>query len=221
MNKIDISKSALLLIDLQKEPGTSDVLRMKEIITKTRQVIESGRKAGIPIVYTRHINRSDALGLSAGEPLDENGHPLYYRSNTSNINIFDEIAPLDADVVIDKHRYSGFFDSSLDMILKSLGVKHIFIGGVLTEACVLATSLDAHARDYQVNVIKDICGSTNEGGHMSAILTMANWIYDINIFDALNVRKFMLGDDAEFWHSKSPESLSFNPESFRETYNKI
>ncbi|MEI2472692.1 isochorismatase family protein [Peribacillus frigoritolerans] len=46
----------------------------------------------------------------------------------------------------------------------------MIIGGVLTDCCVLATVLDAYYRDYQVNLVKDICETTILDAHMSAIL---------------------------------------------------
>ncbi|SIS04671.1 Isochorismatase family protein [Peribacillus simplex] len=70
----------------------------------------------------------------------------------NSIEIIDEIKPHKNDIIIDKYRYSGFYESSLDLMLKSLDIKHLIIGVVFTDWFVLATVLDTYYRDYQVNL---------------------------------------------------------------------
>lgn len=221
MEEPDTRNTALLLIDLQNEPGTSDVPNMETILNNATLLINACREAGIPIIYTRHINRADAIGVSDGEPLDDSGRPVYYNSHSENIKISAELPVSEKDIIVDKHRYSGFFESSLEMVLKSLDVKHLLLGGVLTDVCVLTTAFDAYARNYQVNLIKDICGSTSEGSHMSSVVTMANWIYDINVYDTNNLIKKIQKKDHYTWKSKHPDSLGYSARQLKETYEKL
>ena len=218
---MDFNKTALLLIDLQKEEGTSEIEDMGGILKRASKLIEDCREKGIPIIYTRHINRADAGGLAAGEPLDENGEPIYYHSKTSSIEIADEITPAQGDIIIDKYRYSGFYESNLELVLKNLGMKHLVVGGVLTDCCVLSTVMDAYYRDYQVNIVKDICGTTSEGAHMASILMMANWIYNLQIYDTDQFRNMMNGDGYEVWETDNPDELPFTPENIRKIYSRL
>ncbi|WP_246811892.1 cysteine hydrolase family protein [Oceanobacillus polygoni] len=216
-----MKKTALLLIDLQKEGGTSDVVGMDGILQNTAELIRACRTMKIPVIYTRHINRSDAVGLANGEPLNEDGTPSYYNSNTDSIEIPDMIKPEATDIIIDKYRYSGFYESNLDLMLKGLGVKHLILGGVLTDVCVLATAMDAYYRDYQINIVEDMCGTTTEGAHMAAMLMMANWIYDIKIFETKQLRKKMNGENYQLWESTAPDQLQFSPENIKEVFSKL
>ncbi|MBA9028409.1 cysteine hydrolase family protein [Peribacillus huizhouensis] len=218
---MDMKKTALLLIDLQKESGTSNVVGMNDIVKNAKTLVSICRKHGIPIIYTRHISRADAIGLANKEPVNENGEPIYYHSGTDTIEIIDEIKPQENDIIVDKYRYSGFYESSLDLMLKSLDVKHLIIGGVLTDCCVLATVLDAYYRDYQVNLVKDICGTTTTGAHMAATLMMANWIYDLKVYDTTHIVKRLIGEEHHGWEATCPDQLQFSPNNLKEIYSKL
>lgn len=218
---MDISKTALLLIDLQKEEGTSAIARMDQILEKTSKLAKQCRKKGIPVIYTRHINRGDGIALANKEPVNEQGEPLYYHSSTRSIEVADEVKPENQDIIIDKYRYSGFFESNLELILKSLDVKHLIIGGVLTDVCVLSTALDAYYRDYQINIVKDMCGTTTEGAHMAAMAMMGNWIYDVKIYDAKEMEKKLTGETHHVWSSSAPDELQFTPDNLRDIYGNL
>src|SRR5690625_7711369 len=88
---MDQSKTALLLVDLQKEEGTSEVAGMSNILDKASSLAKMCRKKGIPVIYTRHINRADGIALANKEPVNEQGQPLDYHSNTKTIEIADEV----------------------------------------------------------------------------------------------------------------------------------
>ncbi|MFJ7727823.1 cysteine hydrolase family protein [Neobacillus sp. NPDC097160] len=218
---MDLKKTALLLIDLQKESGTSDVVGMSDVIQNADILIRACREKGIPIIYTRHIGRADGVGLANKEPVNELGEPIYYHAGTETIEIIDELRPQKKDIVLDKYRYSGFYESSLDLMLKSLDVKHLIVGGVLTDCCVLATVLDAYYRDYQVNLVKDMCGTTTEGAHMASILMMANWIYDLKVYDTGQIARQLNDEDYHVWGSSNPDELQFSPENVREVFAKL
>ncbi|MFF2856368.1 cysteine hydrolase family protein [Peribacillus sp. NPDC058002] len=216
-----MKKTALLLIDLQKESGTSNVVGMNDIVQNAKTLVHTCRQQGIPVIYTRHISRGDAIGLANNEPLNKQGEPIYYHSDMDSIEIIDEIKPHKNDIIIDKYRYSGFYESSLDLMLKSLDIKHLIIGGVLTDCCVLATVLDAYYRDYQVNLVKDICGTTTLGAHMSATLMMANWIYDLKVYDTDQIVKMLSGEKHHVWETHSPDQLQFSPDNLKKIYSKL
>ena len=214
-------KIALLLIDLQNEGGTSNVVGMDRILRNTALLIKSCREMNIPIIYTRHINRADAIGLANKEPLNDQGEPLYYHDKTDSIEVADIIKPEPQDIIIDKYRYSGFYESSLDLMLKSLGVEHLIIGGVLTDVCVLSTVMDAYYRDYQVSLVEDMCGTTTEGAHMAAVLMMANWIYDLQIYETAQLCKRINKEEYHVWESSEPDELQFSPDNIRDVFFRL
>src|SRR5699024_5117737 len=140
---MNIKETALLLIDLQKESNFG-LQHMDEVMKKTEDVIAACRELNIPIIYTRQINRNDGIGLSKGEQLNADGTPFYYNETKGNHEIMEEIAPEAGDIVIDKHRWSAFYETNLDLVLRSLGVKHLIVGGVVTDGCVMTTVYDAY-----------------------------------------------------------------------------
>ncbi|WP_277673536.1 cysteine hydrolase family protein [Piscibacillus halophilus] len=214
------SKTALVLIDLQKESNFG-INNMDRVIQNTKEIIKTSKASNIPVIYTRQINRFDGIGLSIGEPLNVDGTPYYYNSDTEQVDIFDEIKPDKDDIVIDKYRWSAFHETSLDLILRNLGVTDIIIGGVVTDGCLMTSTFDAYFRDYKIHLIEDMCGASNEGAHMSAMITMANWIYNLKIYNTNNMKKKINGEQHNFWEANKVDSLKFTPETLREQYKKI
>ncbi|MTI81815.1 MAG: cysteine hydrolase [Firmicutes bacterium] len=217
---MDLNKTALVLIDLQKE-GNYGILGIDEVIKNTKKITECCRSLNIPVIYTRQINREDAVGLSYADPLNEHGEPVYYHSGTDAIEIFDDIKPLENDIVIDKYRWSAFYETSLDLILKSLNVKHLLIGGMVTDGCLMTSVFDAYFRDYQINLIKDICAATNTGAHMSSILIMCNWVYGMRVYDADELVKKLNGKEHHVWEWTEADQLKFSPENMKEIFAKL
>ncbi|TMN21678.1 cysteine hydrolase family protein [Lentibacillus cibarius] len=217
---LDTTKTALIIIDMQNE-SQFGIHGVDNIVDSTSKLIAECRKHNIPIIYTRQINRLDAVGLSKQEPLNQDDEPVFYHSGTDAIDIIDAIQPESHDIVIDKYRWSGFYQTDLDLILRSMGIKHIILGGVVTDGCVMTSVFDAYFRDYQVNLVKDICGATNEGAHMSSILTMANWIYNLAIFNSSEMIKKLSGQTYTFWESTYPDQLQFTPENLRDVFARL
>lgn len=216
---MDKKKTALVLIDIQNE-SQYGVQGLEEVVKNTKSLIDECRSQGVPVIYTRHINRADGIGLSYKEPLDES-KPVFYCTGTDAIEVIKDIAPQDGEIVIDKYRWSSFYDTSLDVMLRSLKVKHLLVGGLVTDGCLMTTVFDGYFRDYEINLIKDISATTNEGAHMASILIMANWVYGMKIFDTSEVIKSLKGKDYHVWESKQPDELHFTPENMREVFAKL
>lgn len=212
--------TALVLIDLQKESNFG-LEGMDSVTSKTNDVIQACRKLDIPIIYTRQLNRSDQINLSKGEPIMEDGTPFYYSTSKENHEILDEITPKEDDIIIDKYRWSAFFETSLDGFLKSLNVKNLIIGGVVTDGCVMTTVFDAYFRDYHVHLIKDMCTTSNEGAHMASLMIMANWIYNLEVYHADQLINRLENREYTHWKCEAADSLQFNPENMREIYASL
>ena len=74
---------------------------------------------------------------------------------TPGVDIYPELAPAAGEHVIKKHRYSGFFGTDLDIILREWGVDTVIISGTTTENCCHATARDAMFRNYRVVFLSD------------------------------------------------------------------
>ena len=74
----------------------------------------------------------------------------------------DELPILPADYVVNKRRYSGFFQTDLDLTLRDMGCEKVIVGGAVTNICVRGTVADAFQLDYEVFVPKDCVRATSE-----------------------------------------------------------
>ena len=217
---MDQARAALLLIDMQKESKYGIDL-LDEAVAAAIPLIECCRRFSIPVIYTRQVNRSDGVGLPTNEVVDGTGVPTYYRSDSDAVGIIDDVSPKPNEIVLDKLRWSGFFATPLDSILRSLGVRELLLGGFVTDGCVLTTAFDAFALDYRVTLVKDICAATNIGAHQSAILTMSNWIYGIEIIDAAEQVARCNGERYSSWRSTAPDQMQFTGDSLDSVFASL
>ncbi len=82
--------------------------------------------------------------------------------DTWNIAVIVQLKPEPTDIQMYKHRYSGFFETDLDVSLKSLGVNNLIITGCTTSVCVESTIRDAMFRDYSAILLADCTGEPFE-----------------------------------------------------------
>ncbi|MDD1741991.1 MAG: cysteine hydrolase [Methanotrichaceae archaeon] len=115
------------------------------IIENVIRLIDSFRSSDIPIIFTRHGHKN----------LKEDGGMLAFWWNSHAIYGSPEWELLEAlpvskeDIIIDKNRYSAFWGTGLDDLLRSKNVEEIVIAGVLTNCCCETTARDAFMRDYK------------------------------------------------------------------------
>jgi ureidoacrylate peracid hydrolase len=134
-------------------------------------VLAAARGAGIRIVYLKMAFRPDLS--DAGLP-DTPNWVVHQRMNvgqsvtapdgtssrilirdTWNTAIVDELAPQPDDLVVYKHRFSGFFGTDLDATLKDWGIRNLVFTGCTTSVCVESTLRDAMFRDYRCLLLGD------------------------------------------------------------------
>ncbi|WP_342247019.1 cysteine hydrolase family protein [Pseudomonas sp. OTU5201] len=211
---------AFLVIDMQQENGFQ-LHDLHRVIDNTAALINALRHAGIPVIYTRHINAVDGSDLPPGEPLDAAGRPLSYCAGTCQVAIMECLAPRLGDRVIDKPRYSAFHRTDLDQQLRELGVSRLIVSGVLTDACVLATVMDAFALGYRVDLIADACTSTTEAAHNAALLIMANWVYALELFSTAQFLKRLVGEPHQSCRPTEPDQFAHRPEQFVATIARL
>jgi ureidoacrylate peracid hydrolase len=177
----DPSRSAVIVVDMQNDFGSEggmfalggiDISGIRNVIPAIADVIAAARRAGITMVYLKmgfRADLSDAGGPDApnwlkhqqlrcpGEAVsapDGTAGRILVR-DTWNTNIVPELKPEPDDVVLYKHRFSGFFETDLDQILKGRGIKHLIFTGCTTSVCVESTLRDAMFRDYTCLLLED------------------------------------------------------------------
>ncbi len=87
--------------------------------------------------------------------------------------IHRDLAPLPSEKVVLKHRYSAFYNTDLETILRCLKIEDLVITGIMTNMCCESTARDAYFRDYRVFFLADGTGSINEEMQVASLLNLA------------------------------------------------
>lgn len=163
MNDLTERRAALLVIDPQVEATNEEGGRLKTVgsaaaIANIVQLLEEARTAQVPIVFTQEIHRKELVDF--GRELD-GAEPIHCVEDTPGVQLRPETQPQDGEWLIQKRRYSAFFATDLDLLLRSLSIDTLLICGLLTDVCVHYSCVDAHQRDYHLHVARDAtAGST-------------------------------------------------------------
>jgi nicotinamidase-related amidase len=164
-------RAALIVIDVQRgelfETGITVMAGAQERHERIRALVDASRRAGVPVVFVQEVHKRS--GADFGRELDgaEGPHCIEGDLETELV-----IEPLPDEYLIRKRRYSAFFATELDLVLRSLGVETVILVGALTDVCVHYTAADAHQHDYRIRVIADCVGGSSRGAHDAALAAM-------------------------------------------------
>jgi nicotinamidase-related amidase len=145
-----------------------DISHMRRVIEPTKVLVDAARRAGMPIVWTRHGFRDERdAGIFVNlRPFLRAGG---LRIGTWGHEILAELAPQPEDWLVDKNRLSAFYNTNLELVLRSLGAQTVVFTGVLTNQCVSASSKDASFRDLAPIVVEECTGTTLPHLHEPAL----------------------------------------------------
>ena len=129
--------------------------------------------------------------------------------------------PKSSDIIIRKQRWTGFFGTNLELILRKMDASHLIMMGVWSEACFETTVWDAIWRDYRITIVRDACSTATELMHMTAILDLANWLYGGTILRAGELAKALAGKGFKAWHFERPAAFPYTIESVRPMYDSL
>jgi len=178
---IDPAKTAVIVVDMQNDFGSKggmfdragiDISGIQRAVGPTARVLAAARRMGIKIVYLKMGYRSDLADLGApdaknrvlhlqrlgvGQTVKVPGGQEYrvLIRDTWGTDIVNELTPQAEDIVMYKHRFSGFYQTDLDLVLKKAGIKHLVVTGCTTSICVESTIRDAFFRDYLCVLLTD------------------------------------------------------------------
>jgi nicotinamidase-related amidase len=145
---------AVIIIDMLKDFVTGELKceRAQRIVPNLKKLVEAARKHNIPLIYS-----NDAHYPSDFEVVHRWGkHAI---KGTKGAEVISELRPSARDYVVEKRTYSGFFETGLDQLLRSLyngeGVKTVILCGIHTNICVRHTAADAFFRGYKIIIAKD------------------------------------------------------------------
>lgn len=166
IDQINPKSTAVVVIDMQNDfiaPGAPLETPMgMELMPRLQKLLSHARKTGMEVIFTTHAHRRNGCDMGLfGEiyPPIQNREGLV--DDTAGIDIYPDVAPQGEEVVIKKHRYSAFFGTDLDIILRTRKIDTVVVTGVTTENCCHATARDAMFNGYKVAFISDATGTYN------------------------------------------------------------
>ena len=204
------STTALLMIDMQRdfvEPKGfgemlgNDVSLVRRCIAPCLRVLTAARQAGLFVIHTREGHRPDlsdclpAKLTRGGKTFIGEAGPMgriLVRGEYGH-DIIPELYPIDGEPIIDKPGKGAFFDTDLDLILRTRGIQSLIVCGVTTEVCVQTTAREANDRGFEVLVPEDCCASYFPEFHrvtlemIQAQGAIVGWVSDAaHVVDALS-----------------------------------
>lgn len=223
-------KIAFVSVDIQKvydaevmghahEADEWGAWKFKEAGQNATEVLLACRAKGYPIIHLQLV-----VDDHTAHPLEERdgqGKLLYSVKGTLGAEIIDSMKPLPGEVVVEKNRDSGFYQTNLDNILRSQGIKHLILVGGFTDACFLATAYDAWSRNYTLSIVKDAATAGSEGAHKAAILTLANWTWGTSVFETREMVKAIKGEPYHAWFWERSHQFPYTGANLDEMYDLL
>jgi ureidoacrylate peracid hydrolase len=197
------SKTAILVVDMQNDFGATggmfdragvDIRVIQRVVEPIAKVLCVARAAHIPVIYIKMEHQPDLSDtgptdggywvknhriFSIGTPIaapDGSASRILVKG-TWNTDILKTLAPEPNDIVISKHRYSGFYQTRLDDTLKARRIKHLIVIGCTTSVCVESTVRDAAFRDYSCIVLGDCTAEPLGHRHHDASLALIEKLF--------------------------------------------
>jgi len=181
--RLAVEETAVVVVDMQNAYASPkgyldlagfDIGGAKAAIAAINDTVDVARKAGVTVIYFQ--NGWDKDYVEAGGP----GSPNWHKSNALktmreapelhgsllakggwDYALVDELAPKPGDIVVPKPRYSGFFNSQFDSILRARGIRNLVFCGIATNVCVESTLRDGFHLEYFGVMLED---ATHQAG---------------------------------------------------------
>ena len=165
--------SVLLVIDIQQE----DFIGMPEdeneaakdsrwdCIRNGKRVLDVFRAKKLPVIQIKEVHRKDMVDF--GRELD-GSEGIHCMENSPYTDYAKLTYPI-GEYRITKRRYSAFFGTDLEILLKGLHAKTLYLIGGLTDVCIHYTAVDAHQHDYHIRVVTDAVAGSSPEAHAYAL----------------------------------------------------
>ncbi len=166
-------KSALLIIDMQNDVLELMVPTGKDVVPPIKKLLSAFRNAKKPVIHMMRVHRADGVDVEKFRRKIFAEKPFLV-SGTHGAEIIDELSPITGEYIIEKQRFSAFFQTELPLLLNSLGVDTLVMVGVQTPNCIRGTAVDAVGYDYDVIVISDATTAKTPEVHEANLFDMSN-----------------------------------------------
>jgi biuret amidohydrolase len=171
---VAMSRPVLVVVDTQLDDyGTTDAIPVMEgyrkVVENGIRLVNAARKSGVPVIFL--LERHSRTHVDFGRELD-GSEDIHCLEDDPLTQLVPELTPLRDEYLVPKRRYSGFFGTDLEILLRGLGANTLILFGALTDVCVHYTFVDAHQFDYFVRVAIDAVIGSTQSAHEAALAAM-------------------------------------------------
>lgn len=171
-------RNAFLIIDMQRDfldPDSPLLVKAGvEAIPFIEDALNATRESRVPIFHVFRHYRHDGSDVELTRHDDWKSKGGSLMPGTPGADIPDRIAPQNGEYLIIKNRWSAFFQTELDLILRRLGVEQVVLTGVQTPNCIRGTAWDANSLGYETIVLTDATNANDKEVHEQNLRDMAN-----------------------------------------------
>jgi nicotinamidase-related amidase len=173
--KLDPKTTAVILIDMINAvakgngPPYNVPPNRQGVIDNFVRLVGHCREVGAPIIYITTYRREDNSDAPKTVADVGGGGGAAMLEGTPAVEVIDELAPQAGDYIVVKPRFSAYYGTNMEGILKTLGTETILVGGISTQRSVEGTARDAKNRDTQCVVVSDCCTAGEEDVHEMTI----------------------------------------------------
>jgi nicotinamidase-related amidase len=166
---------ALVVIDVQKggvmpqDTGIAHMAGGEQRYARISELVESARGAAVPVVFIQEVHKRTLLDF--GRELD-GAEGVHCLEGDEATELAEGLTPRADEYLIRKRRYSAFFATELELVLRSYNARTLILVGGLTDVCVHYTFADAHQHDYHCRVVTDCVGGSSVRAHDAALEAM-------------------------------------------------
>lgn len=215
--QIDLARTALIVVDMQNDflhpdgwfpQAGVDPAPLRAVIPAVRTLADAARAAGLPVVWVNWGVRADRAELADPILLKAAAggtRPVYADASVTGrggivvegewgAQVVEELGARPSDLLVYKHRLSGFFDNELDSILRNRGIDTLLFAGINIDRCVFATLCDATFHGYGVVLAEDASATPSPAYVRDGVLYLVRLLYGAtclcaDLATALNDRK--------------------------------
>lgn len=172
------TETALIVVDVQNDfcaPGGyfdktgADLAPIDPAVDRMAELIAAARTADVAVIFVRSFYDPIYLSRAQNERRRRVGWDIpLCRQGTWGVEFY-RLSPKPEEVVVTKHRYDAFFNTDLELVLRSNGIRNVTLCGVATNVCVESTARSAFFRDFEVVVASDCCAARNLHAHEAAL----------------------------------------------------
>jgi nicotinamidase-related amidase len=171
-------QAALIVIDIQKSTfidasavrSIDNMDGYKDRMIAARDLVETAHDNDIPVIFIQEVHRPDLVDFGRELDGDEDIHCLEGDPRTQIAK--EEMGFQEGDYVVPKRRYSAFFGTDFEILLRGLKVDTLILCGGLTDVCVHYTFVDGHQSDYFCRVVEDCVGGSSIEAHEYSLKAM-------------------------------------------------